>query len=90
MAWILLGIWEKNPEKLRSIASHNFEFIIEKSPWMALKDHILVTKDSITSKTLQVILGNFPHSEKPTYWRFVESFKCVAKVGGGFLSQVCT
>ena len=64
----------------------HFEVIIKKISWKATKGHISATKGSITSKNFEVFLRNLK-TYKLSYWRFVESFKCVGEVGGDFLPK---
>ena len=60
---------------------------IEKPPWKTIKEHISATKGSMTFKNFKVFLTNLTHSSKPSYWRFMESLKCVAEKRGTFLPK---
>ena len=55
-----------------------------------IKDHISATKGSITSKNFEILLRNLTRSQKPSYWRFLENFKCLAdmKVEASFYENI--
>ena len=54
--WHMKGNYEKN----EACSFINFEVIIENFPWKAIKDHISVTKGSITSKNFGLIALLYP------------------------------
>ena len=63
---------------------------INKSPWKVIKAHISATKRSMTSNDFKVFLTNLTQSQKPSYWRFMESLKCTAEEGDRFLPKNCS
>ena len=44
----------------------------------------------MTSINFKVFLTNLTQSQKPSYWRFMESLKCTAEEGDRFLPKNCS
>ena len=67
----------------------NFKVIIKTPPWKNIKDHVSARKGSITYKHFEVSMRNLTHSQKPSYWRLVESFNfvCWYEVGSEILPK---
>ena len=66
MAAILMAIWKNLPKENEVSGCMNqkskSKTKIEKPLWETIKDHILMTKGSITSKSFEVFLTNLTHS----------------------------
>ena len=58
-----MDIWKNSSQKMKPAVSIILKLrVIEKPPRKAMKDHISVTKGSITSKNFEIFLKNLTHS----------------------------